>query len=92
VQERKRPGNHCLLRKQRTIAMLSPDLLAILRCPLDPEHSRLRLEGERLICERCALRFRIQDGFPILLVDEAELPAGCTRLEELPCQRSQASP
>jgi len=67
--------------------MISQDLLDILRCPLNPSKTRLRLEGDRLVCERCALRFRIKDGFPVLLPEEAELPPGCDNLKALPCQR-----
>lgn len=67
--------------------MISPELLEILRCPLDPSHTRLSLENERLICERCRLRFPIKDGFPVLIVEEAELPPGCESLSQLPCQR-----
>ncbi len=66
--------------------MLSPDLLEILRCPLNPSRTRLRLQDGRLVCERCALRFPIRDGFPILVAEEAELPAGCEALSDLPCQ------
>jgi hypothetical protein len=33
------------------------------------------------------LKFPIKDGFPVLVVEEAELPAGCDCLEQLPCQR-----
>jgi uncharacterized protein YbaR (Trm112 family) len=71
--------------------MISPELLDILRCPMDPSTTRLRLEGDRLICERCALRFRIKDGFPVLVVEEAELPPGCDSLGQLPCQREPAA-
>jgi uncharacterized protein YbaR (Trm112 family) len=66
--------------------MISPDLLAILRCPLNPSKTRLLLDGNRLICERCGLKFPIKDGFPVLVVAEAELPEGCTSLAQLPCQ------
>ena len=66
--------------------MIQPDLLAILRCPLNPSRTRLVLEGDHLVCERCALRFPIKDGFPVLVVEEAELPAGCDSLSRLPCQ------
>ena len=69
--------------------MISPDLLEILRCPMDPSHTRLTLEGDRLICQRCALKFKIKDGFPVLIVEEAELPAGCDSLDVLPCQRER---
>jgi uncharacterized protein YbaR (Trm112 family) len=68
--------------------MISQDLLDILRCPLDPTHTaRLRLENDHLVCQRCRLQYKIKDGFPVLIVEEAELPPGCTSLEELPCQR-----
>ena len=67
--------------------MLSADLLAILRCPLDPSRTKLILAGDHLRCERCALRFKIKDGFPVLVVEEAELPAGCESVEDLPCRK-----
>jgi uncharacterized protein YbaR (Trm112 family) len=68
--------------------MISKDLLDILRCPLDPSRSKLLLEGERLVCERCALGFKIKDGFPILVVEEAVLPKGCESVSQLPCQQT----
>jgi uncharacterized protein YbaR (Trm112 family) len=67
--------------------MIRQELLDILRCPMNPSHTRLRLEGERLICERCALKFKVKDGFPVLVVEEAELPPGCEGPADLPCQR-----
>jgi uncharacterized protein YbaR (Trm112 family) len=67
--------------------MISQDLLDILRCPLDPSRTRLALEGDRLVCERCRLSFKIKDGFPVLVVEEADMPPGCESLEQLPCQR-----
>jgi uncharacterized protein YbaR (Trm112 family) len=67
--------------------MISQDLLEILRCPLDPSHTRLALQGDRLVCQRCALRFKIKDGLPALIDEEAELPPGCASLGDLPCQR-----
>jgi uncharacterized protein YbaR (Trm112 family) len=68
--------------------MISPELMEILRCPMDPRQ-RLTLEADRLICQRCALVFRIKDGFPVLVAEEAELPAGRASLEDLPCQREK---
>ena len=53
---------------------LSPDLLSILACP-SADHAPLRLEttadGEQLVCTSCLSRFRISDGIPVLLADEA---------------------
>lgn len=66
--------------------MIRPDLLAILRCPLSPSQTKLILDGDRLRCERCALAFKITDGFPVLVVEEAELPMGCASTDELPCK------
>jgi len=50
---------------------MDEELLDLLACPkckgaltLTPEESELR-------CEACRLGFRIDDGIPILLVDEA---------------------
>jgi uncharacterized protein YbaR (Trm112 family) len=72
--------------------MISPELLEILRCPLDPSQSRLLLEKDHLVCERCRLRYPIKDSFPVLIVEEAELPPGCASLEQLPCQRQPRKP
>jgi uncharacterized protein YbaR (Trm112 family) len=69
--------------------MIHPDLLAILRCPLNPSRTRLLLQNNHLVCERCALRFPIKDGFPVLIVEEAELPPGCESTSDLPCQRER---
>ena len=66
--------------------MISPEFLAILRCPLNPSRTGLVPRDGKLVCERCALRFPIKDGFPVLVAEEAELPAGCESLSDLPCQ------
>ncbi len=71
--------------------MISPELLEILRCPMDPSRTRLALQEGRLICERCRLQFKIKDGFPVLIAEEAELPPGCESLSDLPCQREKAA-
>jgi hypothetical protein len=36
--------------------------------------------------------FRIKDGFPVLVMEEAELPADCQNLEQLPCQKDRKGP
>ena len=53
-------------------AALDPALLDILACQAC--HGRLELQQSRLICLTCKRRYPIEDGIPILLVDEAELP------------------
>jgi len=65
--------------------MISPELLDILRCPMDPQRkARLNPVGDRLVCERCGLRFPVRDGFPVMVVEEAELPEGVDALDQLP--------
>lgn len=68
--------------------MISPQLLEILVCPLGK--SKLRLEENSLVCEKCGPKFRIaREGYPNMLIEEAELPAGCQRIDQLPCVREQ---
>ena len=62
------------------IEELPADLMEVLRCPLT--RSRLRQEGEWLVAELGGLRYPIRDGFPVLLVEEANLPAPFASLEE----------
>jgi uncharacterized protein YbaR (Trm112 family) len=52
--------------------MLSDKLLEILACPQckgDLEYDR---QENRLICNHCRLRFRVDDDIPIMLLSEAE--------------------
>ena len=61
---------------------ISPDLLAILVCPLT--RSPLQQEGDELVAtqpEGAGLRYPIRDGIPILLMDEATLPEGVDSLD-----------
>jgi len=52
---------------------------------MDPRRqSRLTEEDNRLICQGCGMKYRIKDGFPVLVPEEAELPAGCESLEQVP--------
>ena len=54
---------------------LPPGLLDLIACP-GADHARLRLEKRRagavLICTVCKSEFRIADGIPVLLIDEAK--------------------
>ena len=71
--------------------VISNDLLEMLRCPIDPARSaRLRLDDHHLVCERCAVRYKIKDGFPVMVADEALLPPGCDSQSQLPCCKEAA--
>jgi hypothetical protein len=63
--------------------------LACLRCPLDPmREATLSREGPALVCSGCHASFPIKNGLPILIPDEAELPAGVKSAEHLPCVKA----
>jgi hypothetical protein len=56
-----------------TAAELPKELLDILVCPLDK--AKVHPEGMTLVCEKCGRAYPVRDGIPIMLVDEAALPA-----------------
>ena len=58
---------------------LDLNLLEILVCPLT--RSKLRQEGDYLVGEVGGLRYPIQDGIPVLLMDQAQMPPGVADLE-----------
>jgi len=51
---------------------LSPELLSILACPACKGDLVYEEGAQRLACNACHLRYRIVDGIPVMLVDEAE--------------------
>lgn len=50
--------------------MIDPELLAILACP-SADHAPLREDGTELVCTVCASRYPVEDGIPVLLMDDA---------------------
>jgi uncharacterized protein len=58
---------------------LDPQLLEILACPSD-DHAPLRAgtpddpEADALTCTSCGRQFPVNDGIPVLLLDEATPP------------------
>ncbi len=52
--------------------MLDPKLLDILVCPKCKGDLEYRDQPEALDCVACRLRFRVEDGIPIMLIDEAQ--------------------
>jgi uncharacterized protein YbaR (Trm112 family) len=47
---------------------VSPELLAILVCPIDKQP--VKVDGGELVCTVCGRRFKIENGIPNMLVDE----------------------
>jgi uncharacterized protein YbaR (Trm112 family) len=74
--------------------MINPTDLKRLCCPIDPKRQAALTQPDetKLLCECCQVQFPIRDGFPILLVDEAVLPAQSPTLQQLPCQGSSHKP
>ena len=51
---------------------LSPELLEILACPKCKGDLEYRPEPEeQLVCHACRLAYRVEDGIPVMLIDEA---------------------
>jgi uncharacterized protein len=68
---------------------LDDAFLATLRCPIDPaRQATLARDGQQLVCSGCHVLFPVKQGIPILLADEADLPAGNKEIDSLPCRRS----
>jgi hypothetical protein len=51
---------------------LSPDLLAILVCPACKGDLVYDASAQTLTCGACRLRYRVVEGIPVMLVEEAE--------------------
>ena len=55
---------------------ISQELLEILACPACKGDIEYDQENQKLICiGECQRRYPIRDGIPVMLIDEAELPA-----------------
>ena len=67
--------------------MVEERLFKILRCPLGK--SKLRQEGDWLVCEKCGLRYPIREGIPVMLTHEATLPEGVKDVKDLPCKKEK---
>jgi uncharacterized protein YbaR (Trm112 family) len=52
--------------------MLNKKLLEILACPKCKGDLEYNKDENKLICNSCRLRYKIEDDIPIMLIDEAE--------------------
>ncbi len=67
--------------------LLPQDLLDLLVCPIGKKP--LRVEGDLLICTECGAGYRVTDGIPNMLIEEAVLPDGVSDPQELSCYVAQ---
>ena len=51
---------------------LAPELLQILVCPKCKGELEYRSSPEVLICSACRLVYSVEDGIPIMLIEEAK--------------------
>lgn len=51
---------------------LSKELLEVLACPKCKGSLDYMEKEQKLICNNCKLAYRIEDGIPVMLVEEAE--------------------
>jgi len=69
---------------------IDAELLELIVCPLT--RSPLTQEGGELVGSVGGLRYPIENGIPILLVDRAKLPDGIASLDEFKTQFADQIP
>ncbi|HWO69507.1 MAG TPA: Trm112 family protein [Actinomycetota bacterium] len=56
---------------------VDPELLELLVCPNCRGEVEYLEDEERIVCRgECGYRYPVRDGIPVMLIDEAEKPAG----------------
>lgn len=53
---------------------ISQDLVNVLACPACK--AGVRLEDDRIVCESCGRRYPVENGIPVMIVEESEQPLG----------------
>lgn len=51
---------------------MNKELFDILACPECKGELDYNEEDEKLVCEKCRLKFKIEDDIPIMLIEKAE--------------------
>ena len=52
--------------------MIKPELLKILACPGCKGELDYVVEQGKLVCKKCRLKYSVEKGVPIMLIDQAE--------------------
>ncbi len=50
--------------------MLDKELLEILACPAC--RGDVELKEDKIVCKKCAKKYPVRDGIPVMLIDEAQ--------------------
>jgi uncharacterized protein YbaR (Trm112 family) len=53
---------------------IHPNLLELLACPVPECRGKLMQTPDWLVCVACGRRYRSEENWPVLIVEEAELP------------------
>lgn len=61
-----------LMRVRSETMSLDPKLLQVLACPKDKGPLEYDQERQLLVNDRLGIAYRVDDGIPVLLIDEAE--------------------
>jgi len=51
---------------------LSKELLEVLACPKCKGSLEYKKRKQKLVCSKCRLAYRVENGIPVMLVEEAE--------------------
>lgn len=54
------------------MSLIDETLAQLLVCPADKSDLIQDVEAKRLVCTSCGRRYPVQDGIPIMLIDQAE--------------------
>ncbi len=57
------------------VSPLVEGILELLACPVPECRGRLAPAEDRLVCQRCGRRYPLHESWPVLIPEEAELPA-----------------
>jgi uncharacterized protein YbaR (Trm112 family) len=51
---------------------IHPEVLGLMACPKTECRGALRQEENRLVCEKCARRYRLEERWAVMISEEAE--------------------
>lgn len=71
VEKEKKSAKDEQKTEQSEEQLIDPELLEILACPKCKGDISLDKKRKGLVCNNCRLLYKIEDGIPIMLIDEA---------------------
>jgi len=62
-----------MIASRSNVMVIDPELLKILACPKCKEDVKLTADEKGLKCVKCHRVYKIKDGIPVMLIDEATI-------------------